>query len=1259
MIPILYDSNESAFASNGLCRLRDIISCTVVEERNSIYECNFEYPVDGANYDLIKCGRIIAVVHDDTDDVQPFDIVSYTRPINGVVTFHAVHISYRQSKLTVSGTNVNSLAGAFNLLKTATPLNPFSYWTNKASTALFAAADGVPRSVRQMLGGIEGSILDCYGGEYEWDKWEVKLWGSRGSNRDLTIRYGLNLMNYDEEVDYSETFTTCIPFWVGNSGNDESVVVKGNKVSIGAVPYDGRESCVPLDLSDKFDEQPTVQQLQDLAYQLMISTNVFIPTQNIKVEFIRLQDSPEYASYAGLMQCRLCDSIRVVFPAYNTSGTFKIVRTVYNVLQERFEEMELGSLSISLSDALGINSKSSPSVSDVRTIQTASDAYSSASTANGILIDMQEAATAAGTTLEGIYATAEAASDTLADMQEAAEQAGTTLEGIYATAEAASDTLADMQEAAEAAHTTLTGIYQDAQDAMSAAQSAQGAADAAQGSANTANTAANSALTQLGVVEDVVGVLSWISEHATYKASTDTEVVAGKMYFTRSGDTYTPVANPTGNPSTQGYYEIDSIDEAVSNYVSSHLALTNAGLWVVNDNNSYKILLASDGMKVYDASGNLVSTFGESIEFSSSRAQYIGGENAYIVFDATSGAMTIGGSDLNISGNVTIGGQTRSLSQVLVDMQAEIDGSIESWYYSGEPKPNADYPSTYNAPASNWTTTAQKNQHLRDLYFDTDTGRTYRWAYENNTYKWIQIEDTEATAAMAAAQAAQQTADNAIKIVEYATGTSPTTAPSSGWSTNSPVWEDGKYVWMRQSKDGTLYTYTCIQGAKGDTGATGSQGPTGSTGAQGPKGDTGEQGPVGATGEQGPVGATGEQGPQGATGEQGPKGDTGAQGPKGDTGDAAVVYYITPSVYALVKAEGGTLTPSSVTFTAYSKSGSGNASTYAGRFIIAESSNGSSWTNKYTSSGNESSKAYTPSATTIKFIRCSLYKAGGTSTLLDQETVAVVSDGATGATGATGEQGPTGATGEQGPKGDTGDTGATGATGADGDDAYTVILTNESHSFAGGTSAAIAGTATCKVITYKGATQIKCYVGSSSSATSISTGVTGLTCAISNNNSTNVTLTFSATTSLTTKNGTVSIPVVVDGKSFSKLFTFSLSLTGATGATGDQGPQGATGEQGPKGATGDQGPKGETGAKGDTGATGPEAVVTVYPTAIDVAAGTATLAVALRVNGEIVPSTSITSYKWTKDASNTSLGTNSTLSVSDLNAVYNCTVTWS
>ena len=112
MIPILFEKTETAFNNNGLGRLRDCISCVVTEERNGIYECDFELPVTSSDYEDVQIGRIIGVTHDDTDDIQPFDIVSYSKPIDGVVTFHAVHISYRQSYMTVTGSNINSLSDA-------------------------------------------------------------------------------------------------------------------------------------------------------------------------------------------------------------------------------------------------------------------------------------------------------------------------------------------------------------------------------------------------------------------------------------------------------------------------------------------------------------------------------------------------------------------------------------------------------------------------------------------------------------------------------------------------------------------------------------------------------------------------------------------------------------------------------------------------------------------------------------------------------------------------------------------------------------------------------------------------------------------------------------------------------------------------------------------------------------------------------------------------------------------------------------------
>ena len=350
MIPILYDSTEENFASNGLGRLRDCISCKVTEERNGIFECDFEYPVNGQNYDRILLGRTIAAKYDDTEDVQPFDIVSNSEPINGIVRYHAVHISYRQSKLTVSGTSINSLAAAFAMLNNAQPVNPFIYETDKVSDGYLAVGDGVPRSVKSILGGVEGSILDTYGGEYKYNKFIVSLLTSRGSDRGFIIRYGVNLLDYNNDTNYSESFNSCIPYWASGS-----VVVKGGRVDSGLSSYNGRIECVPLDLTSKFESQPTAAQLETAARSYMQNNQVNLPAQTIKVNFIRLQDSEEYAEYAALLDCKLCDTVRVIFPRYNMDGKFKIVKTVYNSLTERYEEMELGALSITLSQALGLS----------------------------------------------------------------------------------------------------------------------------------------------------------------------------------------------------------------------------------------------------------------------------------------------------------------------------------------------------------------------------------------------------------------------------------------------------------------------------------------------------------------------------------------------------------------------------------------------------------------------------------------------------------------------------------------------------------------------------------------------------------------------------------------------------------------------------------------------------------------------------------------------------------------------------------------
>lgn len=366
MIPILYENTETAFTSNGIHRLIDCISCIVTEERNGIYECDFEYSTNGQYFDEITCGRIIGVEHDESGGIQPFDIVSYSRPINGIVTFHAVHISYRQCALTVSGTNINSLADAFTMLGNAEPSNPFTYWTDKTSSGYLASGDGIPHSVRSILGGMEGSILDAYGGEYEWDTWTVKLWAARGSLKDFTIRYGANMTDYNEDTDYNDTYNSVIPYWVGQDANGDPLIITGDRQSSGHSTFNGTDRCIPLDVTDKFDANdgtPTKAQVEAEGLAYLTANTPYLPAQTLKVDFLRLSDFPEYSQFEVLQKCKLCDTINVLFPQYNVSGTFKIVKTEYDVLRDRYESLELGTLSISLATALGINSSSSNHVS--------------------------------------------------------------------------------------------------------------------------------------------------------------------------------------------------------------------------------------------------------------------------------------------------------------------------------------------------------------------------------------------------------------------------------------------------------------------------------------------------------------------------------------------------------------------------------------------------------------------------------------------------------------------------------------------------------------------------------------------------------------------------------------------------------------------------------------------------------------------------------------------------------------------------------
>lgn len=360
MIPILFEKTATTFTTNGLGRLAETTRCIVSEERNGIYELELDYPVTGKMFDQITKGRIIAVAHDENGDVQAFDIYASTEPINGVVTFFANHISYRLREIVTAPFSASSCSAALSgLVSHAYTTNPFTMTTDIVSSSDFVISE--PTSVRSALGGMDGSILDIYGGEYEFDNFDVTLYANRGSVKDYEIRYGKNIIEYEDSINYADTYNGVVPYWYGVDEEDNDVSVVGSVTMSGQSMYNGRNVIVPMNLSEEFENQPTSNELETRALAIMSSNQPWLPDRNITLTAIPQWESDEYNTYLNI---GLCDTVKIVFPLYNMSGTMKIVKTEYNVLLEKYDAIELGKLQTSLAQA--INANLEPQIDEVQ-----------------------------------------------------------------------------------------------------------------------------------------------------------------------------------------------------------------------------------------------------------------------------------------------------------------------------------------------------------------------------------------------------------------------------------------------------------------------------------------------------------------------------------------------------------------------------------------------------------------------------------------------------------------------------------------------------------------------------------------------------------------------------------------------------------------------------------------------------------------------------------------------------------------------------
>ena len=329
------------FTSQGLGTLSDCISCVVTEERNGMYELEMQYPISGAHFEDIQWRYFILAKPNYYDDPQPFRIYKITKPLNGICTIYAQHISYDLSGMECpAGISATSVTEAFTKLNLYA--NYFTLSTELSGGAEFST--DVPASVRSWFGGKEGSLIDLYGGEWKYDLYSCKLMSARGLNRGVTIRYGKNLTTLEQEEECSNLCTAVRAFYQDSSSGN---VYTSDLISTGITLEP--DKVLILDANEYFDEIPTTAQLNARAAAYINENNLRTPKVNLELDFVQMQ---------YLDRVDLCDTVTVIFEELGVNATAKCIRTEWDVLKDRYQSITLGDAKSSFAETIeGVSQK--------------------------------------------------------------------------------------------------------------------------------------------------------------------------------------------------------------------------------------------------------------------------------------------------------------------------------------------------------------------------------------------------------------------------------------------------------------------------------------------------------------------------------------------------------------------------------------------------------------------------------------------------------------------------------------------------------------------------------------------------------------------------------------------------------------------------------------------------------------------------------------------------------------------------------------
>lgn len=333
MIPKLSATTE--LNGQGIGRLSDALSCNVVHEVNGEYELKMKYPVTGIHYSELQNDRVIWAEPDNFTEEQAFRIYRITRPLNNVVTVYARHIAYDMSGIVLNPFQASDLQTALMAIPSnCTPSCPFTFETTRSVTTPYKVK--APSVLWSMCGGTEGSLLDVYGGEWDFNNFTATLKTRLGTDRGFSVRYGKNLTQLEQDISIESTYKALYPFWYDE---ETGTLVKLDETYID-IPGAIGDRIQLVDFTGDFEEEPTKAQLRARAEAYIDRHKVGEPTISWKIGFDLLAQSEEFKTV--LEQVALGDAVTITYEPMDLVATSRVVKINYDVLMERYDSVTLG-----------------------------------------------------------------------------------------------------------------------------------------------------------------------------------------------------------------------------------------------------------------------------------------------------------------------------------------------------------------------------------------------------------------------------------------------------------------------------------------------------------------------------------------------------------------------------------------------------------------------------------------------------------------------------------------------------------------------------------------------------------------------------------------------------------------------------------------------------------------------------------------------------------------------------------------------------